>query len=202
MLSGARPRAPALVRGVRGALGWFVEPVSRRRHPLYVYGAGHVGRALVRVLDGLPFAVTWVDTSADRFPETIPAHAKPEIARDPAAFAGSTASDAFHIVLTYSHALDLAICHGLLSRGHFRFLGLIGSQTKRARFVRRLAGLGIADGQLARLVCPIGLPGIAGKEPAMIALAVAAQLAQLASAGRCAPSDVRAPLPDDRLDRA
>jgi len=181
MLSGARPRAPVLVRGGKGEPGWFIEPASRTRHPLYIYGAGHVGRALVRVLQDLPFAATWVDTSADRFPEAIPPHAKPEITRDPAAFARNTASDAFHIVLTYSHALDLAICHGLLSRGDFRFLGLIGSQTKRARFVRRLSGLGIADGQLARLACPIGLPGIGGKEPAAIALSVAVQLLQLAS---------------------
>jgi xanthine dehydrogenase accessory factor len=182
MLSGARPRAPVLVRGVKGEQGWFVEPVSRPRHPLYIYGAGHVGSALVRVLEDLPFAVTWVDTSADRFPETIPPYAKPEISRDPVAFASATAGAAFHIVLTYSHALDLAICHSLLSRGDFRFLGLIGSQTKRARFIRRLSGLGIADGQLARLICPIGLPGIGGKEPASIALSVAAQLMQLAAA--------------------
>ena len=182
MLSGARPRAPVLVRGGKGEPGWFVEPASRRRHPLYIYGAGHVGRALVRVLEDLPFAVTWVDTSADRFPETIPPHAKPEISRDPAAVASAAAGDAFHIVLTYSHALDLAICHRLLSRGDFRFLGLIGSATKRARFIGRLSGLGIAEGQLARLVCPIGLPGIGGKEPAAIALSIAAQLVQLTAA--------------------
>ena len=84
----------------------------------------------------LPFAVTWVDTSAGRFPERIPAHAKAEVAPDPAAFAGGAAADAFHLVLTYSHALDLAICHSLLRRGDFRFLGLIGSATKRARFLQ------------------------------------------------------------------
>ena len=108
--------------------------------------------------------------------------AKPEISRDPAAVASAAAGDAFHIVLTYSHALDLAICHRLLSRGDFRFLGLIGSATKRARFIGRLSGLGIAEGQLTRLVCPIGLPGIGGKEPAAIALSIAAQLVQLTAA--------------------
>ena len=103
------------------------------------------GRAIVRVLEDLPFAVTWVDTSAGRFPERIPPHATAEIAPDPAAFAGGAAADAFHLVLTYSHALDLAICHSLLRRGDFRFLGLIGSATKRARFLKRLAELGIGE---------------------------------------------------------
>jgi xanthine dehydrogenase accessory factor len=182
MLSGARPRAAALVRGPKGGPAWLVEPCARRRHRLYLYGAGHVGRALVRVLHELPFAVTWVDTSPARFPESIPPHAKPEIAPDPGAFARSTEAGAFHLVLTYSHALDLAICHALLGRGDFRFLGLIGSATKRARFMKRLADLGIAGPQLSRLVCPIGLPNLSGKEPAVIALSVAAQLMQLAAA--------------------
>jgi len=183
MLSGARPQAPVLARGGKGEPGWLVEPVSRRRHPLYIYGAGHVGRALVRVLEDLPFTVTWVDTSAGRFPAGIPPYAKAEVVADPAAFAGGVEADAFHIVLTYSHALDLAICLSLLERGDFRFLGLIGSATKSARFLKRLSDLGIPDGQLTRLTCPIGLPGIGGKEPTMIALSVAAQLVQLATAG-------------------
>jgi xanthine dehydrogenase accessory factor len=184
MLSGARPREPLLVRGAKGATAWFVEPCARRGHRLYLYlyGAGHVGRALVRVLQDLPFAIAWVDTSAARFPESIPTHSKPQIAPDPAAFAAAAPAGAFHLVLTYSHALDLAICHSLLRRGDFQFLGLIGSSTKRARFVKRLSDLGIPEARLARLVCPIGLPGLAGKEPAMIAVSVAAQLLQLAAA--------------------
>jgi xanthine dehydrogenase accessory factor len=136
----------------------------------------------VRVLEDLSFAVTWVDTSADRFPKRIPPHAQAEVAPDPAVLAGNAAADAFHLVMTYSHALDLAVCHSLLRRGDFRFLGLIGSATKRARFLKRLAGLGIGAARLERLVCPIGVPGIGGKEPATIALSVAAQLVQLATA--------------------
>jgi xanthine dehydrogenase accessory factor len=183
MLSGARPRAPLLVRGTKGEAAWFIEPVARPLHCLYLYGAGHVGRAIVRVLEDLPFAVTWVDTAANRFPEHIPPYATAEIAPDPAAFVGSRAmAEAFHVVLTYSHALDLAICHSLLRRGDFRFLGLIGSATKRARFLKRLTQLGVGETQLARLVCPIGVPGISGKEPAMIAVSVAAQLVQVATA--------------------
>jgi xanthine dehydrogenase accessory factor len=184
MLSGARPRETALVRGGKRQPAWLVEPCALSRHALYLYGAGHVGRALVRVIEDLPFAVTWVDTSRGRFPESIPPHTTPEIARDPAAFAATAPGEAFHLVLTYSHALDLAICHRLLRRADFRFLGLIGSATKRARFVKRLTDLGIPEAQLARLVCPIGLPGLGGKEPAMIAVSVAAQLIGLAVAAR------------------
>jgi xanthine dehydrogenase accessory factor len=135
----------------------------------------------VRVLEDLPFSVTWIDTSADRFPKSIPPYATTETTPNPAAFAATTEPDAFHLVLTYSHALDLGICHSLLRRGGFRFLGLIGSATKRTRFLRRLADLGISQAQLQRLVCPIGVRGIGGKEPAMIAVSVAAQLVQLAA---------------------
>jgi xanthine dehydrogenase accessory factor len=172
---------PYLVRGAKGEPAWLIEPLARPQHRLYLYGAGHVGRAIVRVLEDLPFVVTWIDTAAQRFPDVIPLHTRAEIALDPAAFASTAEPNAFHLVLTYSHALDLAICHRLLRRGDFRFLGLIGSATKRARFSRRLASLGIADAQLQRLACPIGLAGIGGKEPAAIAISVAAQLVQLAS---------------------
>ncbi len=184
MLSGARARMPSLIRGGRGEAPWFVEPFAPRTWPLYIYGAGHVGRALVRVLEDLPFVLTWVDTAAARFPESVPPHAKAHVAPDPSAFAGDAAADAFHIVLTYSHALDLAICHSLLRRDDARFVGLIGSRTKRARFVKRLGELGLGDAQIARLTCPIGIAGLPGKEPAKIAVAGAAQLVQLADASR------------------
>jgi xanthine dehydrogenase accessory factor len=199
MLSGTRPRGPLLVHAAKGDPAWLIEPLTGPVHRLYLYGAGHVGRAIVRVLEDLPFAITWVDTAAQRFPEPIPAHAQAETASDPAAFAGTTESGAFHLVLTYSHALDLAICHRLLSRGDFRFLGLIGSATKRARFIRRLSELGIGDAALQRLTCPIGLPGIGSKAPAAIAVSVAAQLVQLASA-----AETRAPaaVPSRREDAA
>jgi len=182
VLSGARAREAMLVRGGRSESAWFIEPFARRTHRLYLYGAGHVGRALVHVLRDLPFDVAWIDTAASRFPADIPPHAQAHVTGDLAAFAAGAAGDAFHLVLTYSHALDLAICHSLLRRGDVRFLGLIGSATKRTRFLKRLGELGIADGELARLTCPIGLPGLGGKEPGMIAVSVAAQLVQIAAA--------------------
>lgn len=184
MLAGAKPFVPELVRTGGDAPAWFIEPVGEARRPLVVYGAGHVGRALVRVLDGLPFAVTWADTAADRFP-SVPS---PSVARivtaDLPAMAGSVRAGAFHVVLTFSHALDLSICHAVLHRDDFSYLGLIGSATKRARFERRLGELGIAPDRVARLTCPIGLDGLAGKEPAVIAVSVAADLLRRAASAR------------------
>jgi len=182
MLSGLRA-APRLIGGAKGQSVWFVEPLERRKVPLHIYGAGHVGRALVRVLEDLPFRITWADTAAWRFPHPVPSHACAQAAPDLPAVAAAAPADAFHVVMTYAHALDLAICHAVLRRGQFGHLGLIGSATKRARFTRRLADLGISAPLLARLTCPIGLPGIGAKEPAMIAVSVAAQLLELAGHG-------------------
>ena len=96
---------------------------------------------------------------------------------------------AFYLVLTHSHALDMALSHAILQRGDFGFFGLIGSKTKRARFEHRLLERGIAPGALQRMVCPIGLPGINGKEPEVIAVAVVAQLLGVA-ADAAAPEEV------------
>jgi len=181
MLAGTRPRAPLLIRGAKGHSPWFVEPLARTMVPLHIYGAGHVGRALVRVLEDLPFRVTWADTAAHRFPDAVPPFVAAHVSPDLPALAAAAPADATHIVMTYSHALDLAICHAVLRRGQFGHLGLIGSATKRARFLHRLAGLGISPPMLQRLTCPIGLAGVGAKEPAMIAISVAAQLVELAT---------------------
>jgi xanthine dehydrogenase accessory factor len=181
VLAGARPRAPLLIRGGKGQDPWFVEPLARSMVPLHIYGAGHVGRALVHVLQDLPFRVTWADTAAPRFPAAVPPHVSAHVSPNLPALAATAPIDAYHIVMTYSHALDLAICHAVLRRGQFGHLGLIGSATKRARFLRRLAGLGVSPAMLRRLVCPIGRPGVGAKEPAMIAVTVAAQLVELAT---------------------
>jgi len=156
---------------------WIVERIAPARAPLWLYGAGHVGRAVVRVFTGLPFAITWVDDAATRFPEDIPDHAAPLMAANPADAVGRAPLDSIHIVLTYSHALDLEICHRVLLRPHAH-LGLIGSATKAARFAKRLRELGHAPATIARLNCPIGDKSL-GKEPAQIAIGLASELLQL-----------------------
>jgi xanthine dehydrogenase accessory factor len=151
--------------------GWLIEPLETTKQPLWVYGAGHVGRALVATLEGLPFAVTWIDSARDRFPINIPTHADMLVAANPADAVAYAPDDAQHLVLTYSHSIDQEICLRILSRT-FGGLGLIGSDTKRTRFIRRLTEAGV---DASRLECPIGNRAL-GKEPMAIAVGVTAAL--------------------------
>lgn len=154
---------------------WMIEPVSPLMRPIWLWGAGHVGRAIANVLAPLPqFAVTWIDTHADRFPDVLPATATQLIAANPAHLVAHAPNDAEHLVLTYSHALDLELCHQILSHP-FAFAGLIGSDTKWARFRSRLTDLGHTTAQIDRICCPIGQPKL-GKHPQAIAVGVAASL--------------------------
>ncbi len=174
----ALARAPADIAAAPLAL-WDGGPLLRDAAPapVIVYGAGHVGLALVAALGPLPFALTLIDARAEAawpVAAAIPCHrlALPETA------ASAAPDDAIHLVMTHSHAVDLEIVAAVLARP-FRFLGLIGSATKRATFVRRLHERGL---DTSRLTCPIGLPQIRGKAPAVIAASVAAQLLALGEA--------------------
>lgn len=164
-------------QGVAGPVwkaGWLAEPVQPPARALWLWGAGHVGRAIVGVMAPLPgVAVTWVDTDPSRFPETIPGGVAPLCHADPGTLVSRAPRDAEHLILTYSHALDLDLCHRLLSHG-FADCGLIGSHSKWARFRARLAALGHAPAQVARIRCPIGDPAL-GKHPQAIAVSVAAE---------------------------
>ena len=158
--------------------GWFLEPVARPGTDLWIWGAGHVGRALVDVLAPLPdLAITWADTAPDRFPDTVPPGVTPLPAADPLRLVPHAPARTLHLILTYSHALDLALCDALLRHG-FGWAGLIGSETKKARFRNRLRDLGHTDAQIARICCPIGQKSL-GKHPTAIAVGVAAQLLDL-----------------------
>jgi len=162
--------------------GWLAEPVAPPARALWIWGAGHVGRALVSVLAPLPgLRITWIDTAADRFPAEIPETVTARIAAEPGALVPEAPQEAEHLILTYSHALDLDLCHRLLGHG-FATCGLIGSETKRARFRARLAALGHAPAAISRIRCPIGDPGL-GKHPHAIAVGVAAALLKERAAG-------------------
>lgn len=180
-------RAAAMTSGAPPALleGWLIEAATAPRRPLWIYGAGHVGRALVAVLSPLPgFAITWVDTGPDRFPPEVPEGVNVLVAADPAAAVRHAPRDAAHLVLTYSHDIDLALCHALLRHG-FGWAGLIGSETKWARFRSRLAALGHDAARISSIACPIGDPAL-GRHPQAIAVGVAAALLRPAdqSSGR------------------
>jgi xanthine dehydrogenase accessory factor len=148
------------------------------RTPVCLFGAGHVGRALVLALAPLPFSVRWLDDREDAFPPHIPANATPVSLQDPVAEIAQAAPRSLILVMTHDHPLDMAITAAALRRD-FPYVGLIGSATKRARFEKRFRELGLSESRIRALVCPIGLPEIASKEPAVIAASVAAQLLQV-----------------------
>ncbi|QCO57427.1 xanthine dehydrogenase accessory protein XdhC (plasmid) [Pseudorhodobacter turbinis] len=155
--------------------GWMVEPVAKPARQIWIWGAGHVGRAIVDVLAPLPdLAITWVDVDAARFPDRIPEGVTTIPTAQPAVLAAHAPTGAEHLILTYSHALDLALCHATLTRGFAR-CGLIGSKTKWARFRARLTALGHSPAAITRIDCPIGDPAL-GKHPQMIAIGVASSL--------------------------
>ena len=146
--------------------------MARAERKVWGWGAGHVGRALVGVLAPLPdVAITWVDVAADRFPVLVPARVTMVPAAEPGRLVALAPTDAEHLILTYSHALDLELCYRLLGHGFTR-CGLIGSATKWARFRSRLAALGHSGEAVGRIRCPIGNPAL-GKHPQAIAVGVA-----------------------------
>jgi xanthine dehydrogenase accessory factor len=161
-----------------GQTWWLEPPVEGVRHVM-LFGAGHVGQAVARTLSPLPFRVTWIDSREGLFPPGLPYAFETVHSDDPAAELARAEAGSIFVVMTHSHQLDEDICLQVLQRDDFAWLGLIGSDTKRRRFVHRLEQRGIRPAQLERLVCPIGLSDIRGKQPATIALSLAAQLMTL-----------------------
>lgn len=149
---------------------------------LWIWGAGHVGRAIAACMAPLGDPrITLIDTTAERLPDPLPAGVTPLVAADPVRVVPHAPRAAQHIIVTYSHDLDLALCDALLRHG-FGHCGLIGSATKWARFRKRLAALGHSAAEISRIACPIGDPAL-GKHPQAIAVGVAARyLARAAAA--------------------
>ena len=158
---------------------WMIDPCRAPRARLMLFGAGHVGSAIVRALADLPCQVTWVDARDDLFPENVAANVDVDATDTPEALIDAAPPGTSFLVMTHSHALDLQLSEKILRRSDGGWFGLIGSQTKRSQFERRLRERGIGFDRLAAMVCPIGIPGIAGKAPAVIAVAVVAQLLQV-----------------------
>ena len=172
-LSGEPARRQLLVEA--DGQRWLLERLGPRAVPFYVYGTGLVARALVEKLAGLPFDVVWVDTDAARLAGPLPGHVTALTSPDPVTVARGAAAGSFHVVMTQSHELDFSIAKALLEAGSFGHLGVIGSRMKRKRLEAMLERDGIPSAAQARLVCPVGLPGIKSKAPAVIAVAIAAQ---------------------------
>ena len=188
------PLGPSLGQCCGGVVTLRFEPVAavdapalRERlnavlSPVALFGGGHVGKALVRLLGTLPFAVHWIDSRDEIFPADVPPTVRCEHSDPVQAAVADLAPGSQVMIMSFSHAEDLDIVAACLKRqrdrGDLSSIGLIGSKSKWAAFRHRLEARGFSDADLARVTCPIGVPGIVGKEPDVIAVAVAAQLLQ------------------------
>lgn len=177
---GVLREARSLLEGGRLATlvdGRLIEPVVGSDFNIALFGAGHVGTAVATALSALDCNVRWIDSRRKVFRQ-VPTNVRAIEADDPPLEVAAMPPGSFYLVMTHSHALDLALCERILRRDDIAYCGLIGSLTKRRRFEKRLRSVGFDDAALARLVCPIGVRGISGKKPAEIAVATAAELLQ------------------------
>ena len=156
--------------------------LAATRYPVALFGGGHVGHALVRVFGALPLQVTWVDSRDEIFPATVPSNVLCEYSDPVQAAVAPLAPQSRVLIMSFSHAEDLDVVAACLTRQRLRadlpYIGLIGSRTKWATFRHRLEARGFTAQELAQVTCPIGIPGISGKQPEVIAVAVAAQILQ------------------------
>ncbi|NKJ48555.1 xanthine dehydrogenase accessory protein XdhC [Burkholderia sp. SG-MS1] len=146
---------------------------------IVLFGAGHVGHALVRLLGSLPCLVRWVDERDELFPDETPANVQIEATDTPDAVVDAAPPGAYFLVMTHNHALDFSLAARIMRRRDFTYFGMIGSQTKRVKFERRLLERGVEADRLAEMTCPIGVHGIVDKAPPAIAVAVCAELLQI-----------------------
>jgi xanthine dehydrogenase accessory factor len=184
------PLGPSLGQCCGGEATLLLEPIRPPAFHIALFGAGHVGKALVKLLGDIPCRVTWIDPRDNIFPESVPHNVSVAVSDEPEAEIDAVPAGSFVLVMTHSHPLDQRILETALKRDDFRYIGLIGSATKRARFIGRLKARGLGEAELARLTCPIGIAGAGGKHPAEIAIAVAAQLLQVRDAASIGVDDV------------
>ncbi len=156
--------------------GRLLERFGTRKQVLALIGAGHVGRAVIIALAPLDFSVVWIDPRKDEFPSIVPGDVRVVVAAEPAAELEKVLDGAFVLVMSHSHALDFDVVLAALRARRFGYVGLIGSASKKARFISRMRQAGLADDDIERLVCPIGIDGIESKQPAVIAASVVADL--------------------------
>ncbi|CAI1637257.1 xanthine dehydrogenase accessory protein XdhC [Serratia proteamaculans] len=170
------PLAARLGQCCGGTTSVLFEPLIPPRPQIALFGAGHVGRALVNILATLPCRVRWVDGRAAEFPAVIPAGVQQDVCEEPLEIVDAMPPGSYFIVMTHDHALDLALAERILRRGDAGYFGLIGSLTKRKRFDYKLGQRGICEATIAGMRCPLGLPDVKGKLPAEIAVAVAGEI--------------------------
>ena len=156
--------------------GTLFEDFSQEQTAVYLFGAGHVGKALMLSLATLPLRVTWTDSREDVFPPAMPANFQALTLAAPHKALERAPDGAMILVMTHDHDMDFDIVFSALKMDRFAHIGLIGSKTKKARFTSKLQKAGLPAHLVQKLVCPIGIPEICSKKPAAIAVSVAADL--------------------------
>ncbi|AVB19678.1 MULTISPECIES: xanthine dehydrogenase accessory protein XdhC [Pseudomonas syringae group] len=152
------------------------EPMGEPVAHIAVFGAGHVGRALVPLLASLPCRVRWIDAREHEFPESMPEGVLKIVNDEPVDEVAQLPVGTYCIVMTHNHQLDLELTAAILKRGDFGYFGLIGSKTKRVKFEHRLRESGFDASLLQRMRCPMGLAEVKGKLPIEIAVSIAAEV--------------------------
>jgi xanthine dehydrogenase accessory factor len=155
---------------------FFFDVTRKPDFQLVLFGAGHVGRAIVNILADLPVQISWVDNRDDQFPDEFPDNVEPVCTDTPEAEVDAATAASYFLVMTHDHALDQSLAEQILKRDDFAYFGLIGSASKRRMFETRMHRRGIVKQKFERMVCPIGVEGINNKHPAAIAISVAAEL--------------------------
>lgn len=143
---------------------------------LALFGAGHVGKALVSILGDLPLRVKWIDNREQEFPAYLPSNVQQVLTEDPVAEVNTLPSNSFYLIMTHNHGLDFDIVSEVIKRGDSHYLGVIGSDNKAKRFRQRLAHRDFSEQQIAHMRSPVGLPEVPGKLPMEVAVSIAGEL--------------------------
>ncbi|MFT7286923.1 MAG: xanthine dehydrogenase accessory factor [Halieaceae bacterium] len=159
-----------------GSTSLLLESFVPAHERVYLFGAGHVGRALAPVLAALPLQLHWVDTRREEFPRTLPVGVTQHCLADPLDIVKAAPENSYYLIMTHQHPLDYALLEAALRRKDAAYLGVIGSPSKWRRFRLRLEHRGYDAEAIDTVHCPIGLDAVPGKRPAEIAVSVAAQL--------------------------
>ena len=148
---------------------------------ILLFGAGHVGQALMKIIAELPCQVQWIDSRSDQFPENNDywenkTNVEMVVSERPFEFVESCPENAYYLIMTHSHETDFELCEAILSRSDIRYCGLIGSRSKAAKFRSRLSKKGFTDAEISRLICPMGSIDVPGKTPMEVSVSIAAEL--------------------------
>ncbi|WP_062264221.1 xanthine dehydrogenase accessory protein XdhC [Endozoicomonas arenosclerae] len=178
------PLGPRLGQCCGGSVSVMLEPIAGCNFHIAIFGAGHVGKALIHVLSPLNCNITWMDNRAELFPQSLPVNVSKVICEQPEEEVAALPENTFVLVVTHNHQLDFAIAEETLKRKDSQWLGVIGSETKAKRFRQRLEHKSFDQGLIDHMKCPVGLEMVGGRQPAEIAIAIAGEILAVRNGAR------------------